>query len=1000
VARQILQLRMLAAWALAWASASAGGCGMVRSVVAPAPEPPPPAPPVRWWAAPDGAGIPDGSDAPADAELPPPNPVWLDEDGRRVVSLAGAPGETVGFHLVIARDGVARTGMTLRFEDFWSAEGTIPAASASAYRADWVRAERFRPWYAAETGRPPDRPVLVADALTPVTAGFAADGRRNQPLFVDLRIPASAPPGTYRGKARLGVADGPAVEIELRLQVWPFLLPMGRTALPAIARINLSRLWQWEAGWTGPVPLTAEHIMADDPAAVRGRKVLAGTLDLLRSHGLRPVIEDLRPKADFRWPGTAVIDWTAYDAFLERFLPPSADRAAEPLVAPVSGGFPDPAKFAAVGRPPAGEPAEPDGRTGLAFYKRALRDYATQVARHLSELGRLDSAVVLYDPPAGATPEQSVSAAALFAGILAECRPAMPVAVPFSPRELRRQADDGSRSASVLLSAVTIWRDGGGGYEPPPESPDAPGRPMVWLTLGDPPFLPSRRIEAPGAAMAGWGWAAHRYRPDALDVGPAVAWSEPAEARRAGWPAADAESPPAETPPAAEGLTPSPDDDPPWVYPGGRPSVRLKLLRRALQDEQYLRVFAKVAGPTPAAALTRALLRWALHERPGAEGDEGKFGGWSQSGDDYESVRRDLARMAAASLRHRGGTAPVTGSPELDKYLARSERVELEIVGCRLSRPDPAKPGRLEVRVRLSNLGALPREDLGEVALGSLPPGWDPVRAHAAVPRLDAVSGAELQLSATVRPDAEWGGPAGPELEWRRPGLDPERIALPLRRHAARPVISHPPVIDGRLDEWGRWSDGAAAGFVSGHRFREVRGVVSAVAADDRPTSVRVAYDEQFAYFAVECRRRPGDRVFCRPGNQAGRDGPTLWGEDAVDLLLAPPPAATGVPARFHRITVKRNGVVERAVGPAGRLPTEPWAADVLAACSALDAADDAWRAEIRIPWAALGGKPPAGALWGVNYARHITATGETVCWSPSPRHIFRPETLGVLVFP
>jgi hypothetical protein len=213
-------------------------------------------------------------------------------------------------------------------------------------------------------------------------------------------------------------------------------------------------------------------------------------------------------------------------------------------------------------------------------------------------------------------------------------------------------------------------------------------------------------------------------------------------------------------------------------------------------------------------------------------------------------------------------------------------------------------------------------------------------------------------------------------------------------------VISHPPVIDGRLDEWGRWSDGAAAGFVSGHRFREVRGVVSAVAADDRPTSVRVAYDEQFAYFAVECRRRPGDRVFCRPGNQAGRDGPTLWGEDAVDLLLAPPPAATGVPARFHRITVKRNGVVERAVGPAGRLPTEPWAADVLAACSALDAADDAWRAEIRIPWAALGGKPPAGALWGVNYARHITATGETVCWSPSPRHIFRPETLGVLVFP
>jgi hypothetical protein len=160
-----------------------------------------------------------------------------------------------------------------------------------------------------------------------------------------------------------------------------------------------------------------------------------------------------------------------------------------------------------------------------------------------------------------------------------------------------------------------------------------------------------------------------------------------------------------------------------------------------------------------------------------------------------------------------------------------------------------------------------------------------------------------------------------------------------------------------------------------------------------RRTGVHAVHDEQFLYFAFDCPRPAGEPLRVDPGNRAARWGGALWGEDAVELTLIAP----GEPesARLYRITVKANGSVETAVGPDGRLPTDPWPVQVPAACS-VD--DNAWRCELRVPWSALGGRPRAGVAWGVNYSRHCAAGGETSAWSAAVGHIFRAEAAGLLI--
>jgi len=922
--------------------------------------------PVRCWA------LTDAADVEPDSAEPPATSLW--DPAERVIRLKGAAGETLGFQFILSAEPDTTTEVQVAFTDLAGRTTNIPASAITPLRAAWVKVERFRPWYPAETGRPP-KPRLFLDPLIDMPASFTVAPPRHEALFVDLDIPHDAAPGDYTGTLSVSSKGSAPIEVPIRLEVWPFVLPRGPSSLPAVARVSLSSWMRWEGDYTGRLPPPPDFLIGSSAdAAVRFRERFPALLELLRRHGVRTMIPDLRPRVDFQWPGRAIVDWSAYDEFLKTYLPVTPGRPLEPLAAPLGADHPDARLFVA----PRESGAEiGDSATATAFHDRSLRDYARQVARHLGELGRLSSTVVLYDePPAGSAPALEAARAARFAGTLAELSPALTVALPFSPRWLDHHLGaKPSHTRDVLASATGIRSPSAAWYEPP--KPGVKGTPQ-WLAVSEPPFLPGRRVETPRAGIVAWGWAAFRYRPDALDIGSINLWPAPDAATRAAWRTGAGE------PPAIETLVGS-DGEVPWVYPDApRGSIRLKLLRRAIQDHQYLQILAHVIGSEPASRLTRALLRFAVSE---AGTPQGRFGGWSNDADDYDRVRRVMARAVTGSLR-RGAPTPETAADRdaMDRLVASSERIELEVAGVRLVGDGPAGSARLDVRVRLANVGALARRDLGSLSLEV--PGTDRPTEHEPG-ELAAGGVAETVLSAPTTTEIVSNEAT---LVWRRAG-EQRRIPLRLCRQTVR-AVSIPPVIDGKAGDWNAGSDQQAGDFVGSLSLRS-KDDRREPAPLSRRTTVSVCADDRFLYFGIECDRKPGDRIETMPGNRPLREGSLLWGEDAFELVLSPEGSG-----RFNRLAVKPNGAVETASGPADAFPSEPWAAEATAVCSPSADTDRPWFVELRIPWTAFGGRPKPGAMWGVNYARHIGAAGETGSWSYSPNHIFQSGTLGTLVFP
>jgi hypothetical protein len=126
------------------------------------------------------------------------------------------------------------------------ASGALPGAAA-AIGVNAARGEREGAWIVARGARRVDARVergslgpievelawghfvrvgsrLVADALLPWDGTARQSEQANQPLYVRVNVPRSAPPGTYAGSVAVTV-DGRTVSMPLRVRVFPFTLP-------------------------------------------------------------------------------------------------------------------------------------------------------------------------------------------------------------------------------------------------------------------------------------------------------------------------------------------------------------------------------------------------------------------------------------------------------------------------------------------------------------------------------------------------------------------------------------------------------------------------------------------------------------------------------------------------------------------------------------------------------------------------------------------------------
>jgi len=176
---------------------------------------------VRVWAAGSTEKIQDRNRS----ELPHES-VW--HEPSRTVRIDGVRGERVPFQVVITADHEDVHDVTLKPSDFSDGDNTLPVANVAMFYEHLIKIY-------APSGRH-GRRGHWPDALVPLTSPFhiraAPEHKRltvrNQPIWVELKIPRDQKPGTYQGVIEVASRRGELDFVNVELTVWDIELPERR----------------------------------------------------------------------------------------------------------------------------------------------------------------------------------------------------------------------------------------------------------------------------------------------------------------------------------------------------------------------------------------------------------------------------------------------------------------------------------------------------------------------------------------------------------------------------------------------------------------------------------------------------------------------------------------------------------------------------------------------------------------------------------------------------
>lgn len=219
----------------------------------------------------------------------------------------------------------------------------------------------------------------------------------------------------------------------------------------------------------------------------------------------------------------------------------------------------------------------------------------------------------------------------------------------------------------------------------------------------------------------------------------------------------------------------------------------------------------------------------------------------------------------------------------------------------------------------------------------------------------------------TSHPEGPWSAAAAGEL-WLL-----NRSGLPPRSAAPCPRLTQRPYLDGNLND-------ACWQCLKPLMLRDAVGET----ATDNATEVWLAYDGDFLYLALNCRRSGGRQA--EPVKVRSRDA-DLRSFDRVGLLLD---LDRDYATTYHLQIDERGCAWEACWGDVGWDPR--WFVAVKSDASG-------WRAEAAIPLLELTGENvSAGRAWAVNVVRVLPLRG-VQAWSLPADVEPRPEGLGLLIF-
>jgi len=550
------------------------------------------------------------------------NAVWDGASGTAAIEAAG--NEYVAFQVMIEGGRKGLKEVKVEAGPLASDGASIPAENFTLYGEYYTKVTRPSESPAQSMG-----PGWYPDGLVPLSlerfATFPVEPEVTRGVWVDLYVPAGTPPGFYSGEVKVSAAGREPAVVKLALTVWDFELP---------AESHL----RWHFGYNENLA-SAHGIPFDRRTSHVSDEFLDLELDfyrLCRRHRVTPTTHYTTPIPDHKGRGADLeIDWESYDRRFGRYLDGSAFEDGIPVnifSLPVNaqsyGGWPSSTNQ--------GRRSDLGGvNLPLARYRPDLESFRKALeltVRHWEEKGwnLEDTFVYVADEP----PER------LYPVIKDHCR-------------IAREVDDrihtcmafyrvfGTRGAAVVKEFrdyITYWSVAGDYMDT--TAFEGMRREGDWIGIyqGSAPFEGGEAIDMDGVALVTWPWIAWKYDLDALYIYMGTMW-ETADIwdipENQGWRT------------NSQGVL---------VYPGAKvglkrvlPTMRLKQMRRGMQDYEYMRLSAAAAGRAQTDAVVNRIIPAALQDAsPGNFGDR-HFGPgkWEHDAAEWIKARREMARAIA-----------------------------------------------------------------------------------------------------------------------------------------------------------------------------------------------------------------------------------------------------------------------------------------------------------------------------------------------------------------
>jgi len=885
------------------------------------------------------------------------------DPAARQVKLFAAGNETVSFQVVVDAGKAHVGGMKVRCGDLKSAQGRkIDGDNVSVFRARAVRITNYPPWYLRLVDAVPE-PTDYYDALVDLARGgeFAEVKPSDRAvLWVDLHVPRGAGAGKYSGTIELRSKTHETWSLGISLDVYNFVLPDAKPLITT-GGFDSGAIYKAFVKRDGKafVPVRMDR---KDPQVREGLVIMRQLMRLAHEHRLDLFDKGIRPVMRRDMFGKVAMDFEDYDAIVTPYLDGTAFEdgigcAAWPL--PISTAWPL---------------AQYYGGPDSDLYATTIGAVAVENKKHFSTSRA--GGKMFYWPYRGKASQRGYLEHSRLSRIVRAVDRDRPILsqLPAAPPALTGWRPPKDFTALTDIRAVRAE------YFDPSISikvGDAAHRLVGWwLAPGTVPYLPSLGIIATPADVRAIPWFAMKYNCSGLFLPEVLNWTgdpyaEPADARTR------------------------------LFYPGNAigvdaviPSVRLKRLRRGLQDIAYLWLMKQHKRETAASSILNAMARYAGLDAVGDNYLDPRLDGWVQNPETWRMARRLLAEEIDSALR---GESADPNRQLLAQRIAwklfdeKAHSIRVQQSRSRVTRL--AETNDMKVSVLLDLYNEHTRNVDVVVSMDKLPAGWKALKNEVRISPFPPGQSTSIELSARCRyiPAGQAGKMTVPvtiTTDVSRQKTIGATVSLVVAGLTNKPIG-----IDGSLKDWPMRQGNSCAKFkLIGRRGRRGDGLAQ------RQTMAFVLRDAKNLYVAFRCTEPEPESMVVKPNNTVHYEQLMACGEDLVELILDPGAEASGPEGLYH-IVVKPNGVLLAQRGVRSRPPlgkSALWPVEIQVAVSRHA---DLWVVEMAIPLSSIP-RAETKRFWGVNFTRFATRRCEASSWSEAPRYFYDPRNLGTMFLP